>query len=156
LVGNPEGNRPLGRPRCRWKSNIRMDIKEIGWRAGHILDWFSFAQGQAEGCWEHSKQRLVCHMVSSGWFPGACSLNANVSEHYPFHLHRRLGMILFAYEDGTDSVPKSWLLTRRNHTTFRTRQKRLPATHGISTNLRLFSCPWRTLLSGITYYWKLD
>jgi hypothetical protein len=38
LVGKPEGNRPLGRPRCRWMSNIRMDIKEIGWRAGHKLD----------------------------------------------------------------------------------------------------------------------
>jgi len=37
LVGKPEGNRPLGRPRCRWK-NIRMDIKEIGWRAGNKLD----------------------------------------------------------------------------------------------------------------------
>jgi hypothetical protein len=33
LVGKPEGKRPLGRPRCRWK-NIRMDIKEIRWEVG--------------------------------------------------------------------------------------------------------------------------
>jgi hypothetical protein len=28
LVGNPEGNRPLGRPRCRWVDNIKMDLRE--------------------------------------------------------------------------------------------------------------------------------
>jgi hypothetical protein len=26
LVGKPEGERPLGRPRCRWEDNIRMDL----------------------------------------------------------------------------------------------------------------------------------
>jgi hypothetical protein len=31
LVGKPEGNRPLGRPRCRWVDNIKMDHREIGW-----------------------------------------------------------------------------------------------------------------------------
>jgi hypothetical protein len=30
LVGKPEGKRPLGRPRCRWESNIKMDIQEVG------------------------------------------------------------------------------------------------------------------------------
>jgi hypothetical protein len=25
LVGNPEGKRPLGRPRCRWVDNSKMD-----------------------------------------------------------------------------------------------------------------------------------
>jgi len=23
-------NRPLGRPRCRWEDNIKMDLREIG------------------------------------------------------------------------------------------------------------------------------
>jgi hypothetical protein len=31
LVGKPEGNRPLGRPRQRWEDGIRMDLREIGW-----------------------------------------------------------------------------------------------------------------------------
>jgi hypothetical protein len=31
LVGKPEGNRPLGRRRCRWEDGIRMDLREIGW-----------------------------------------------------------------------------------------------------------------------------
>jgi hypothetical protein len=31
LVGKPEGKAPLGRPRCRWVNNIKMDLSEIGW-----------------------------------------------------------------------------------------------------------------------------
>jgi hypothetical protein len=31
LVGKPEGKRPLGRPRRRWKDGIRMDLREISW-----------------------------------------------------------------------------------------------------------------------------
>jgi hypothetical protein len=26
LLGKPEGKRPLGRPRCGWVDNIRMDL----------------------------------------------------------------------------------------------------------------------------------
>jgi hypothetical protein len=29
LVRKPEGKRPLGRPRCRWIDNIKMDLLEI-------------------------------------------------------------------------------------------------------------------------------
>jgi hypothetical protein len=28
LVGKPERKRPLGRPRSRWKDNIKMDLRE--------------------------------------------------------------------------------------------------------------------------------
>jgi hypothetical protein len=31
LMGMPEGKRPLGRPRCMWVDNIKMDLREIGW-----------------------------------------------------------------------------------------------------------------------------
>jgi hypothetical protein len=31
LVGKPEGERPLGRPRRRWENGIRMDLRETGW-----------------------------------------------------------------------------------------------------------------------------
>ena len=30
LTGTPAVKRLLGRPRCRWENNIRMDLKEIG------------------------------------------------------------------------------------------------------------------------------
>jgi len=29
LMGNPERNRPLGRPKCRWEDNIKIDIKSV-------------------------------------------------------------------------------------------------------------------------------
>jgi hypothetical protein len=41
LVGKPEGNRPLGRPRRRWVNNSNMDLREIGWDG---LDWIDLAQ----------------------------------------------------------------------------------------------------------------
>jgi hypothetical protein len=31
LVENPEGKRPLQKPRCRWVGNIKIDLSEIGW-----------------------------------------------------------------------------------------------------------------------------
>jgi hypothetical protein len=30
FVGNPEGKKPLGRPRRRCVANIKMDLREIG------------------------------------------------------------------------------------------------------------------------------
>ena len=30
LVGKSEGKRPLGKPRCRWADNIKMDFQEVG------------------------------------------------------------------------------------------------------------------------------
>jgi hypothetical protein len=41
LVGNPEGKRPLGRPRRRWVDNIRMNLVEVGWSD---VDWIRLAQ----------------------------------------------------------------------------------------------------------------
>jgi hypothetical protein len=29
LVGKPEGQRPMGRPRRRWEDNIKMDLLEV-------------------------------------------------------------------------------------------------------------------------------
>jgi hypothetical protein len=41
LVGRPEGRRPLGRPRCRWEDNIKIDLREIGF--GDV-DWNHLTQ----------------------------------------------------------------------------------------------------------------
>jgi hypothetical protein len=32
LVENPEGQRPLGRPRLRWEDNIIRDLQKVGRR----------------------------------------------------------------------------------------------------------------------------
>jgi hypothetical protein len=42
-VGNPEGKKPLGRPRRRWVDNIKMDLREIGW---DDVDWFDLSQNR--------------------------------------------------------------------------------------------------------------
>jgi hypothetical protein len=41
LARKPEGERPLGRPRCRWEDNIRKDLREI---ACEVVDWMHLAQ----------------------------------------------------------------------------------------------------------------
>ena len=41
LVGKPEEKRPLGRPRRRWKDNIKVDLQEVGGGRG---DWMELAQ----------------------------------------------------------------------------------------------------------------
>jgi hypothetical protein len=37
LVGKPEGNRPLGRPRRRWVDNIIIDLIDIEWDRWWVL-----------------------------------------------------------------------------------------------------------------------
>jgi len=41
LIGKPEGKRPLGRPRCRWEDNIKMDLQEVGCGG---MNWIELAQ----------------------------------------------------------------------------------------------------------------
>jgi hypothetical protein len=40
-VETPKRNRPLGRPRHRWKDSTKTDLKEIGWQG---VDWTDVAQ----------------------------------------------------------------------------------------------------------------
>jgi hypothetical protein len=41
FVGKPEGKGQLGRPRCRWIYNIKMDLPEIGLG---VVDWIGLSQ----------------------------------------------------------------------------------------------------------------
>jgi hypothetical protein len=36
-----EGKRPLGKPRGRWKDNIRMNLTEVEWEG---VDWIDLGQ----------------------------------------------------------------------------------------------------------------
>ena len=47
LVGKPEGKRPLGRLRCRWEDNIKLDLQEVGCGGGV---WIELAQDR--GRWQ--------------------------------------------------------------------------------------------------------
>jgi hypothetical protein len=59
LVGKPEGRRPLGRPRCRWVDNIKMDLRRTGWDG---TDWIHLAQ-------DRDQWRALVNMVISFWIP---------------------------------------------------------------------------------------
>jgi hypothetical protein len=43
LVEKPYGKRPLGRPRRRWKDNIKMALQDVGWG----MDWIDLAQNRS-------------------------------------------------------------------------------------------------------------
>ena len=43
--GNPEGKRPLGRPRRRWVDNIKMNLQEVGRVVGTGWSWLRIGTG---------------------------------------------------------------------------------------------------------------
>jgi hypothetical protein len=53
LVGKSESKRTLGRPKSRREGNIRMDLKEIGWKS---VDWIHLAQ-------DRDQRRALVNMV---------------------------------------------------------------------------------------------
>jgi hypothetical protein len=59
LVGNPEGKRPLRRPRRSWVDNIKMNIRNIGWGR---MDWIGLAQ-------EWDQWMTLVNRVMSLWVP---------------------------------------------------------------------------------------
>jgi hypothetical protein len=59
LVGKPEGKRPLGRPRCSWVDNIKIDVRETGWGG---VDWIDLAQ-------DRNQWRALLNTVMNFQFP---------------------------------------------------------------------------------------
>jgi hypothetical protein len=59
LVRKPEVKRPLGRPRCRWTCNIKMDLLEIELC---IVDWIGLAQ-------DMHRWRALVNAVMNLWVP---------------------------------------------------------------------------------------
>jgi hypothetical protein len=43
LAEKPEGKRPIGRPRCSWVDNIKIDLREI---ERDDMDWIDLAQNR--------------------------------------------------------------------------------------------------------------
>jgi hypothetical protein len=45
LVGKPEEERSLGKPKRRWMDNVRMVLGEVGWCG---VDWIGLAQDRGK------------------------------------------------------------------------------------------------------------
>jgi hypothetical protein len=57
LVGKPKRKRPMGRPRRRWKDNIRVDLQEVGFEG---VDWIGLAQ-------DRDSWRAIVNAVMNIW-----------------------------------------------------------------------------------------
>jgi hypothetical protein len=71
VVGNPEGKRPLGRPRRKWVDNIEMDLRDIGW---YGVDWIDLAQDRDQ--WSALVNMVMNHRVPqiAGKFLSNCTV----------------------------------------------------------------------------------
>ena len=59
LVGKPERKKPLGRPRCKWEDNIKMDLREV---SCDPRDWINLAENR-------DKWRAYVRAVMYLWVP---------------------------------------------------------------------------------------
>jgi hypothetical protein len=59
LARKPEGKIPLGRPRCKWVDNIKVDLSKIEWSG---VDWIGLAQ-------DTDQWRALVNTVMNLWVP---------------------------------------------------------------------------------------
>jgi hypothetical protein len=73
LVGNPEGKRPLGRPRRRWVDNIIMDLRAIRCDGGY---WIDVAQDRDQW-WALVKAVMNLRVpLNAGKFLSGCTIGS--------------------------------------------------------------------------------
>jgi hypothetical protein len=59
LVGKPDGERPMRRPRCRWEDNINVDLQEVECEG---MDWIEIAQNR-------DSWTALVNAVTNFWVP---------------------------------------------------------------------------------------
>ena len=59
LTDKPTGKKLLGRPRCRWEDNIRMDLKEVGINTRNLVDM----------AWVKDYWRFLVNVTLNFWVP---------------------------------------------------------------------------------------
>jgi hypothetical protein len=59
MVGKPEGNRPLGGPRCGWVANVKIDLLGI---ERSDVDWIGLPQ-------DSENWRALVNAVMNIWVP---------------------------------------------------------------------------------------
>jgi hypothetical protein len=73
LVEKPVGKRPLGRPRCRWVNNIKMDLREIGEDG---MDWIDLAQDRDQWWTLRDTAMNLRVLQNAGKFLGSCTIGS--------------------------------------------------------------------------------
>jgi hypothetical protein len=63
LVEKPERNRPLGRPRCRYEYNIKMDLRETGWELADLIHMTQITDQYGKHCDEPSGFIKCCEFL---------------------------------------------------------------------------------------------
>jgi hypothetical protein len=94
LVGNPEGKKPLGRPRWRWIDSIKMDPLEIGLGG---VDWIGLAQDRYR--WRALVNAVMNLQIPSnaGKLPSGCTTCGLLSG---TQLHRvsKLSLVVIVFQ----------------------------------------------------------
>jgi hypothetical protein len=77
LVGKPGGKRPLGRARCRWEDNIKINLKEVG--GGGVVgtgwSWLRIGTGEGLSCSINAGNFLTsCKVYWLASQEGLCSM----------------------------------------------------------------------------------
>jgi hypothetical protein len=90
LVRKLEGNSPRGRPRCRWEDNIKMDLKEVGWRVWTGFIWLRIGTigGSCEHmvsikCWEFLGWLSIWWLFKKDLVKGTVLFALGPSQSYP-------------------------------------------------------------------------
>jgi hypothetical protein len=90
LVWETEEKRPLGRPRCRWEDNIKMDLRETGWDG---VDWIDLTQDRDQ--WRAFVNTVVNLRVprNAGKFLCSCTISG-FSRRTHLHVVKKLVRLL--------------------------------------------------------------
>jgi hypothetical protein len=87
-MGEPEEKRPLGKPRCRWEDNIKMDLSSGLKQSRNEADTSLYCQGQE--WWNYTSTSPLSILiygifkdaVSSLHYTGCCRNNSHISKNH--------------------------------------------------------------------------
>jgi hypothetical protein len=110
LVGKPEGKRPLGRHRCRWEDNIKINLQEVG--CGGI-DWIQLAQDRG-----HVAGICECGNEPSGFIKFGFESHSVAGKSVVFSAFRRNGLTELQWSSSPKKYESDLCVFDEEDTTF--------------------------------------